>query len=47
MNTSFQPSGEWFVFDAATGTTIKTGFKDKARAIAWIVRERLNGNPNA
>lgn len=47
MSTSFAPDGLWFVFNTATGATIKTGFKDKARAIAWIIRERINGNPAA
>jgi hypothetical protein len=47
MSTSFATDLSWFVFDTHTSETIKTGFKDKARAIAWIVRERINGNPRA
>lgn len=36
LNCSFTPSGEWFVFAEDTGETIKTGFRSKSRAVAFI-----------
>ena len=41
MSVSFAPDLTWFVFDADTGATLKTGLRDKAAAIYWIVRQRV------
>lgn len=47
MNTSFTPAGTWFVFDAETGATLKTGLRDKTAAIYWIVRQRAEAKQSA
>lgn len=44
MDCSFTTSGDWFVFDVHTGRTLKTGFKSKTLALAWIalqLRDRV------
>lgn len=36
MDCSFTREGSWFVFDTATGKTLKAGFKTKNAAVAWM-----------
>lgn len=39
MNVSFTPRGDFFIFDD-DGKTIKRGFRTKAEAVLWLVRDR-------